>query len=183
MRVKLKKNGSIPSVQKELSEGTARKNGLQTPWKSFCVAFSLYSAFPMPRVNWTKENMKYAFCFFPLIGAMIGGILILWLHFCQWMGFSLLFAAGATTLPVLLTGGIHMDGFGDVRVGSSLVMTFALWDAFYQHPTRAVFFLYPISRAISGWSVVHLRCAKGSGLAVTFADAAHKKMVAVFMDV
>ena len=54
MRVKLKKNGSIPSVQKELSEGTARKNGLQTAWESFCVAFSLYSAFPMPRVNWTK---------------------------------------------------------------------------------------------------------------------------------
>ncbi|MCI9364040.1 MAG: adenosylcobinamide-GDP ribazoletransferase [Oscillospiraceae bacterium] len=209
MRVKLKKNGSIPSVQKELSEGTARKNGLQTAWESFCVAFSLYSAFPMPRVNWTKENMKYAFCFFPLIGAMIGGILILWLHFCQWMGFSLLFAAGATTLPVLLTGGIHMDGFCDVMdaLGSHgtpeqrleimkdsrsgafaiigcvlcLLMTFALWDAFYQHPTGAVFFLYPISRAISGWSVVYLRCAKGSGLAVTFADAAHKKMVAVIM--
>lgn len=209
MRVKLKKSSRSPSAKEELPEGDAPKNRMQTAWESFCVAFSLYSAFPMPRVNWTKQNMKYAFCFFPLIGVMIGGILLLWLRFCQWMGFQLVFAAGATTIPIFLTGGIHMDGFCDVMdaLGSHgtaeqrlaimkdsrsgafaimgcvlcLLLTFALWDAFYQHPTGAVFFLYPISRAISGWSVVHLRCAKGSGLAATFADAAHKKMVGMIM--
>ena len=39
---------------------------------SFVIAFSMYSHIPMPQVEWTKERMKYAMCFFPLIGAVIG---------------------------------------------------------------------------------------------------------------
>ena len=35
---------------------------------SFVVAFSMYSKIPMPRADWTKENMKYSMCFFPWVG-------------------------------------------------------------------------------------------------------------------
>ena len=42
--------------------------------KSICVAFSMYSKIPMPRVEWNEKNMKYAMCFFPIVGAVIGGL-------------------------------------------------------------------------------------------------------------
>ena len=41
---------------------------------SLAIAFSMYSRIPMPTVAWTKERMKYAMCFFPLIGVVIGAI-------------------------------------------------------------------------------------------------------------
>ena len=47
-------------------------------WNSFKIAFSMYSKIPMPRADWEKENMRYMMCFFPLIGAVIGALLIGW---------------------------------------------------------------------------------------------------------
>ena len=38
--------------------------------RSFFIAFSMYSKIPMPRTDWTKEAMRYAMCFFPVIGAV-----------------------------------------------------------------------------------------------------------------
>ena len=47
-------------------------------WNSFKIAFSMYSKIPMPKTDWNKENMKYALCFFPLVGLAIGIIFYLW---------------------------------------------------------------------------------------------------------
>ena len=33
------------------------------------IAFAMYSKIPMPHIDWTKERMRYVFCFFPVIGA------------------------------------------------------------------------------------------------------------------
>lgn len=184
---------------------------LRTLGESFCVAFSLYSAIPMPRVNWTKENMKYAFCFFPLVGGAVGLAVWVWLQIALLFRQPMIFAAGATALPILLTGGIHMDGFCDAmdamgshgdaakrleimkdsRAGAfavmgcclCLLMEFALWNVFYSYPTAAVCFLYVLSRSLSGYGVMRFQCAKGSGLAATFANAAEKRPVAVIMAV
>ena len=41
---------------------------------SFVVAFSMYSKIPMPRADWTKENMKYSMCFFPWVGLAVGAL-------------------------------------------------------------------------------------------------------------
>lgn len=188
---------------------TTRRHPARTLWESFCVAFSLYSAIPMPRVNWTKDNMKYAFCFFPFVGAVLGLAVWIWLRIAALFQEPLLFAAGATALPILLTGGIHMDGFCDTldamgshgdaakrleimkdsRAGAYAVMgcclclltQFALWTSFYRSPTAAVCFLYVLSRALSGLGVVCFRCAKGSGLAAAFAGAAEKIPVAAVL--
>ena len=37
------------------------------------IAFSMYSRFPVPQVQWTEAGMKYAICFFPLVGVAVGG--------------------------------------------------------------------------------------------------------------
>ena len=37
--------------------------------KSFFIAFSMYSKIPMPQFQWKDEDMRYALCFFPWVGA------------------------------------------------------------------------------------------------------------------
>ena len=46
---------------------------------SFLIALSMYSKIPVPQVEWTKERMKYAMCFFPLIGLITGAVLVLFI--------------------------------------------------------------------------------------------------------
>ena len=78
--------------------------------KSICVAFSMYSKIPMPRVEWNEKNMKYAMCFFPLVGAVIGGLMLLVQFLCGRFGFNTsVYAVVMTALPVLVSGGIHTD--------------------------------------------------------------------------
>ena len=82
--------------------------------RSFLIAFSTYSRIPVPQVEWTEENRRYAMCFFPLVGAVTGLALWGWLALCDMLGFGrLLRGAVAALLPLLITGGIHMDGFMD----------------------------------------------------------------------
>lgn len=85
----------------------------------------MYSAIPTPYADWSKENMKYAVCFFPVVGIACGALLCLW----RWLGEMLqigtvLFAAVCVLIPFLVTGGIHMDGFCDTS------------DALASHQTR-----------------------------------------------
>ena len=78
------------------------------------IAFAMYSKIPMPRVEWEKENMRYALCFFPLVGVSIGLLVSLWKGMQEEFAFgTLLFACIGAVIPVLVTGGIHLDGFLD----------------------------------------------------------------------
>lgn len=73
----------------------------------------------MPRADWTKENMSHTMCFFPLIGAVIGGLMMLMYHLMlalELQGSNLsswFWTAIFVLIPFLVTGGIHMDGFLD----------------------------------------------------------------------
>ncbi|MBR3225992.1 MAG: adenosylcobinamide-GDP ribazoletransferase [Atopobiaceae bacterium] len=86
-----------------------------TMLRSIAMAFACFSAIPMPQVSWTKENMRYLMAAFPLVGAVVGGALWLWLCACGALGLGpLVRGAGLALLPLAITGGIHMDGFADV---------------------------------------------------------------------
>ena len=87
---------------------------MKTIWNNFKVAFAMYSKIPMPPADWEKENMKYALCFFPWVGLAVGAVsaVLFWLQ--QQIGAgSMLRAAVLTAVPVLVTGGIHLDGYLD----------------------------------------------------------------------
>ena len=45
---------------------------LKTLLETLCVAFSLYSRLPMPQIQWTPANMRYALWALPLIGVVSG---------------------------------------------------------------------------------------------------------------
>ena len=82
--------------------------------KSLLLAFSTYSAIPMPRFKSTDRDMGFCICYFPLIGVVIGladlisAMILMRLH----VG-NAVYAAVFTLMPLVITGGIHMDGFID----------------------------------------------------------------------
>ncbi|MCR5337273.1 MAG: adenosylcobinamide-GDP ribazoletransferase [Lachnospiraceae bacterium] len=84
--------------------------------KFLAIAFTLYSRIPMPRFEWKEEDMAYSLAFFPLVGVVIGGGEF-WLNGI--LPFAGLPAAVrillTLALPIIITGGIHMDGFMDVE--------------------------------------------------------------------
>lgn len=178
--------------------------------ESCAVAVSMYSKIPMPRVEWNEKNMKYAMCFFPVIGAVIGiletglGSLLL--------GSSagrLFFAAAMTLLPVLVTGGIHMDGFMDTMdavssygdrekklailkdsnsgafailgLGCYFLWSVAVWSEVTKEMLPVIACGYVLSRSLSGFSIVTFQAARNSGLARTFQDGAKRKNVRITM--
>lgn len=87
---------------------------MKSLWNSFKIAFSMFSKIPMPRADWTKENMKYMFYFFPFIGSVIGAAVLAAAWLADRTALNPLFAyVILTVLPVLITGGIHVDGLLD----------------------------------------------------------------------
>ena len=83
--------------------------------RTIAVTFAQYSRIPMPGFDWEKEDMKYSMSVFPWVGAAIGLIYTLVYEVC--CRFSVPAAAAAllmTAVPVLVTGGFHIDGFMDV---------------------------------------------------------------------
>ena len=87
---------------------------IRTLLESLDVAFSMYSAIPMPQIEWNERNMKYMMAFFPMVGVVQGALLLGFSLLAQALGLGfVLFAAVAALLPLFVTGGIHLDGFCD----------------------------------------------------------------------
>lgn len=176
--------------------------------KSFCLAFSMYSKIPMPRVEWEEKNMKYVLCFFPLIGIVQGvAMYLLWLlrgKIGVFIPFEV-FALAGCVVPVLVTGGIHLDGFMDTmdalhswqdkqrkleilkdpHVGAfsciALACYFCLYGAglFLIAEKRQLLFLmvgFCLARVFSAFAIVFIKSAKKDGLLYTFASSAHRWM-------
>ncbi|MCR5001508.1 MAG: adenosylcobinamide-GDP ribazoletransferase [Lachnospiraceae bacterium] len=82
--------------------------------RTMIIAFSTYSKIPMPRFEWKKEDLRFTMCAFPLVGLAVAlvqyGAYSLLTHFCFGHFFS---AVILTLIPLILTGGIHMDGYMD----------------------------------------------------------------------
>ena len=82
--------------------------------KMICMAFSTYSRIPMPQVKWEDKNAEYVICFYPLVGLVVGAAEAILLYLFQSKGFpALVFALLALAIPILISGGIHLDGLID----------------------------------------------------------------------
>ena len=176
--------------------------------RSLLTAFSTYSRIPVPQVAWTEENRRYSMCFFPLIGLITGLILWGWLAFCRRAGIgSFLQGAAAALLPLIITGGIHMDGWMDTtdalaswqsrekrleilkdsHVGAFAVMSCAgyllLSAALYAEadPDTGLRLagVFVLSRALSAFTLVTVRSARKQGMLSDPAGAAEKRTVMI----
>lgn len=178
--------------------------------RPFIIAFAMYSKIPMPRIEWTEENMKYAMCFFPLIGAVIGLLEVLVYSLCELLCFGEIFRTSLMVLmPVLVTGGIHVDGFIDTMDARSswgdkekkreilkdshvgafgiigcVTYYLVLAGAYSEVNQRTIWIVaavFVFSRAFSGLASVTFPLAKKDGLLADFAKRAQKKKVCIIM--
>lgn len=174
--------------------------------RSLFSAFLMYSRIPMPKCEWKEENRRYSLGFFPLVGAVVGALIILWRLLCDHLETGqFIFSVGAVFLPVLVTGGIHIDGFCDVtdarasfadqkkrleilsdsHIGSFAAMRICLYfliqTALFSKVVsikEAAFIAcgYVLSRALSGASAMLFKSAKNNGTLHSFVKPSHKKI-------
>ena len=174
--------------------------------ETILVAFSMFSALPVPQVTWTEKNMRFALLAFPLVGAVIGGVCWLWTLLGHALRFTALMrGAGLCVLPVLLTGGIHLDGYADtcdalashapaekkreilkdphlgafavIRLGVYFVVSLAVWTGLPEYRGGAILCAFCLSRCLSALALTVFPLAEGSGLARTFAEASDRSLV------
>ena len=172
--------------------------------QTMAVAFAMFSALPVPQFTWNSKNMRYALCAFPLIGGVIGA---LW-SLCGALPLpDMIRAGGFCLIPVLVTGGIHLDGYADtsdalssygdrekkleilkdphcgafavIRLCSYFLAYFALCTAVQFTPRIGLCWTLALvlERALSGLAIASFPLARNTGLAHTFASAADRKVV------
>lgn len=84
--------------------------------KNIIVAFSLYSQIPMPRFEWKEEDMKHNIAFLPWIGAVIGLVSLGLYYLFSLVELPLICKVALySAVPLLITGGFHIDGYMDVQ--------------------------------------------------------------------
>lgn len=83
-------------------------------WNGLKISFAMYSRIPTPSTDWTDDNMKYSMCFFPVVGMVIGAVMYGWYLLCGILPFGNTFQTAVyLVIPVIISGGIHMDGLLD----------------------------------------------------------------------
>ena len=170
--------------------------------KAIVIAFSTYSKLPMPQIKWDDEAMKLAIVFLPLVGAVTGVFVWGWMLLCKVLGLgSVLFAVIAVALPILISGGIHLDGYCDtsdalaswqdskrkleimkdpnigafalIRCSIYLLISFGvLHELSSRNLMESVLFVYGLSRCMAVWNALSLPNAKKDGMLVTFTSQA-----------
>lgn len=175
--------------------------------KSFCIAFSLYSRIPVPQFAWEKEDMKYVFCFFPWIGAIIACCFYAWMYLCTCYPIgSLCRTLTGAAIPLLITGGVHLDGFMDTmdaihsyhpqekkleilkdpHIGAFAVIMLSIYgmvclgalsEIVRTELLKIVCGGFFLSRCLCGISAVSFPLAKREGMLYLFADCSRKKTV------
>ena len=80
------------------------------------VAFSMYSKIPMPVFEWKEDDMAHSLVFFPLVGAVIGGLIYTINQISPFSQLQVAVRIIVTILiPLMITGGFHVDGFMDTE--------------------------------------------------------------------
>ena len=173
---------------------------MKSVWNSCKAAFAMFSKIPAPMVDWNKENMKYMMCFFPFVGAVIG--VLTWLTGCVLGNHVKLepffLTVILTVIPVVVPGGIHVDGLMDTsdalsswqertrrleilkdsHAGAFAVITacvyFILWLGAWsqlQNNPKGICIMsmgYMMSRCLSGIGVITFPKAKSDGTVAEF---------------
>jgi len=181
---------------------------MKTILESLLSAFSMYSRIPVPHIQWSEDSMRYSMCFFPWIGAVIGLLEYLWfLPYAAGFCGAWLYAAVAVTVPVVITGAIHLDGFIDTcdalsswrsrderlrimkdpHTGAKAViwvcvyflLAFGLTTEVTEASVVPLCLIFPLARTYSAFSVVSAYFPKANpeGTLAAFSDTAEKRTV------
>ena len=165
--------------------------------KSFWIALSFLTIFPAPkRYTAGLEGLGRAAAWFPLMGALIGGLVAL-AHFgLEKFLPPLLSAAASVVIWVCLTGGLHLDGLADCcdgllnassperrleimkdpHVGTfgvvGLILTITLKiSALFALPAHVSWIAVPLAASVARWLLLwlaHQPMARADGMGAAF---------------
>ena len=180
--------------------------------KNIFSAFAMFSTVPMPKTSFGEKDCKYMLAFFPFIGMFIGGadILIVWLGGLFRLN-NISLTLLLTIIPVLITGGIHLDGFMDCNdafashcekekmlsimkdshIGAfaalyTLIYFFVFFISIYLLPKTfdcmlMMMLIYMLSRCCSGLCTIEINKAKNDGLSKSISEVSYKKNVKIII--
>ena len=78
------------------------------------AAFSMYTRIPMPHFELKDEETSGVIMFLPIIGAIVGGLDFIVIRILSKQPVNVSFKALiAIAVPLIITGGFHVDGFMD----------------------------------------------------------------------
>ncbi len=180
---------------------------------SLFTAFSMYSRIPVPRLNWEEKHLRYAIGLFPLVGAVIGALSYGFVYVTLQIdppltGFPR--AAIYALISLLISGGIHVDGYldtsdalssfgerekkiailNDPHIGSFAVIRLlcyylpllAAYSLLEELPTWLICSAgFYLSRILSGTASTWCRSATKEGTLFTFTDNAQKAGVRIIL--
>jgi adenosylcobinamide-GDP ribazoletransferase len=174
----------------------------------------MFSRVPVKNARWDEKHMRYMMCAFPLVGVLVGGLVFAWAFVTYRAGVpNMIRALGFTLLPVIITGGVHLDGFCDTadalsshapperkreilkdpHAGAFAIIALCCYlltyfTLAYELPRElrsvAPFAVsFVLTRAISGLLVLSLPSSSGEGLARTFKAAGDTRRGGVILAV
>ncbi|MEG0874792.1 MAG: adenosylcobinamide-GDP ribazoletransferase [Clostridiales bacterium] len=167
-------------------------------WKEFRVAVSFLTTLPLKyKGEWDEKTFSRATIFYPVVGLIIGLITIGVIALLKLTGFYHIAAFAGLVTSIVLSGGLHLDGFMDMcdgllasrgperaleimkdsRVGSFsvigvillLFLKYLLYDALVVSPLFifAILAALTFSRFVQVCCLLLFTCARTEGLAVT----------------
>ncbi|SEP85193.1 cobalamin-5'-phosphate synthase [Lachnospiraceae bacterium RM5] len=166
-------------------------------FKGMIIAFSIYSKIPVPVFEWKDDDMKYHLIFFPWIGVIIGALIYGWRVLVLQFNIGIVaYSFIGYVIPLLITGGFHVDGFmdtsdaiksykskeeklkilSDPHIGAFAVISFSLLSAIYiaafsEISNKGVLVFvcsFAVTRALSAIAVLIFPSAKEKGMLHTF---------------
>lgn len=179
--------------------------------RSMAIAFSMYSAVPMPQFQWDRKSYQNSFAFFPLVGAGLSGVMYLVYRLCSTAGLNPLVAAMVlTAVVVIYTGGFHIDGYMDTmdalcshrkrdekiaimkdpHIGAFgvielVVLTLLIVSGIYEIIIRGSFFsllyAFVMSRSLSGIAVCTFKRRDNNTSLIRFEEKGSRQMTLAVM--
>lgn len=174
--------------------------------KALIAAFSTFSRIPVPSVRLDEKDFRYTLCAFPAIGFVIALLEMIIFKICGMAGLGdILRVCIICAVPVIVTGGIHLDGYCDTCDAKSsyqpaekkleilkdphigafgvirLIVLILLYVAAVSEIKNIWLFglTFVVSRAFTAISVVSLKSAKKTGMGASEKDNSNKKGVTI----
>lgn len=178
--------------------------------QSLIIAFAMYSKIPMPKAEWNDKNMRYAFCWFPVIGLVIGLVeAAVFYLFMKWQVGPVFRGVCLMAVPLVITGGIHLDGFMDttdarcsygerekklailkdshvgafavIGCGIYLLLSAGAWSEINESTIGVMAMAFVLERAFSGLAAVNFKGARKDGMLTAFREPARKRTVTLVL--
>jgi len=178
--------------------------------RAMLTAFRTLTIIPIPGKD--TENFSRSLCFFPLVGALLGFVVLLLYDGAGAIGFKYPFILALLSMALVtwLTGGLHIDGLGDVAdalgggknkehilqllkdpaMGSfgvcaivfDILIKAGCWQFFLERGNPwFIFWSFAFSRATQGLAIAFIPSARAGSIAAPFGQGGKFARISVIL--